>query len=216
MKMDDLTVNEKMIPLTKQVRECIDAKMSIDEGGKYVGIYHNGYGLIVRLINIANDHYDQSVRSKAQGFLDKIDNNGGIGTMYREAYAFSSKNRVKIKLPNRRTGDKGVRKLTASEKARIAEYANSNELSEDESSEVKRIQASIFEDKIASVDYNKLRQIIVKHQTSKPRSASGWSKVDEKIFDSIQSLLDRPDVSDVDKIRMFKIMDGVQDGKMPT
>jgi len=204
-------------PLSQQVKECLDANMSLEDGSKYVNFYHNGYTLIARLIRIQQQHTDPTVRAKAQSYLDDIDLNGGIGMYYRAAYRFSMLNQIKAKV-HRPKGDRGKRKLTRFEHIRIAEFAVRSDLSEDEHSEIKRIQASIMEDKIASVDYEKLKQISAKYRPviHHGNSKRGWTTIDEKTYSDIQVLLDRPDVSDTDKKRVYKLMEGIQEGKMPT
>lgn len=207
-------------PLTYQVQECLDAKWSIEDGSLYVGLNHKRFSLITRLIYIRDQHTDPQVRSKAKDHLDEIDKNGGIDTAtYQVAYRFSMVNQINVK-PHRHKADKGMRRLNLFERNRIKELIARIDLSEDESSELKRIQASIVEDKIASVDYGKLKQISIKYYPPKVTPTKGvkhgWTKMDDKTYNDIQALLDRPDVSDADKKRTFQLLDGMKDGKIQT
>jgi hypothetical protein len=211
----------KQLTITQQVQECLDAGMRADDGHQYVGIYITGYSLIVSLIRISKEHSDPQVRDKAKSYLDEFDKRGGIGTLYREAYRFSMGNRIKGALP-RRKGERGLRTLKASEKLRIDEFAHRTDLSHDELSEVKRIQASIIEDRITGVDYDKIRKIIINHSDSQARGTRGkhgkhgWKKITNKEWTEMQALINRPDVSDADKKQMFQLLDRVQDEKMRT
>lgn len=206
-------------PLSQQVKECVDAGMSIEDGSKYINMYHNGYSIVTRLLRIQQQHTDPQVRAKAQGYLDEIDLNGGIGTNYRAAYRFSMLHKIKVK-PNRPSYNKGVRRLSSFEHSRIAEFAVRSDLSEDEHSEIKRIQASIQDSKISSADYAKLKQLSVKYHpvihAAHSNKRAGWTKMDEKTYKDVEVLLDRPDVSDADKKHVYKLMDGVKDGKIET
>lgn len=215
--MDQTTLKP---PLSQQVKECLDAGMSIEEGSQYVNIYQSGFGLIAHLIRIRLYHTDPQVRSRAQSFLDEIDLNGGIGTAFRAAYKFSVENQIKTKTHRSHKAKKGVRRLSSFELNRIKELSSRSDINEDESSEVKRIQASILDEKISSMDYEKIKQISAKYYPSKVSSnkghKKGWTKMDEKTYNNVQLLLDRSDVSDANKKRTYQIMDNIQDGKIPT
>jgi len=206
-------------PLSHLVKECLDAGLSVEDGSKYVNMYHNGYSIVTRLIRIQQQHADPQVRAKAQDYLNEIDLNGGIGTIFRAAYRFSMLHKIKIK-PNRQKYNKGMRRLSSFEHSRITEFVSRSDLSEDEHSEIKRIQASILDNKISSVDYAKLKQIAAKYlpviHAAHGNKKAGWSKMDEKTYRDVEVLLDRPDVSDPDKKRIYKLMDGIKEGKIQT
>jgi hypothetical protein len=215
--MDQAT--SKQLTITQQVQECLDANMRADDGHQYVGIYVTGYNLIVSLIRISKEHVDLKVRDKAKSYLDEFDKRGGIGTLHQEAYRFSMGHRIKTLLPNRRKAERGMRTLKTSEKLRIDELAHRIDLDPDELSEIKRIQASIVEDRITVADFEKIRKIIISHSDSQvgvQRAKHGWRKVNDKVREEMQALIGRPDVSDADKKQMTDILDRVQDMKMQT
>src|SRR5580765_5262777 len=145
------------VPLSQRVKECIDANLPAEEGHLYVGIYIRGYNLIVNLLKIMYEHHDPQVRIRAKQYLDDFDKRGSIGDEYNAAYKFCQGNKLKIKSQHRK-GERGMRRLRISEEQRIQEFSERNDLEEEDSSEAKRIRASIFDNKVLSVDYDKLRR----------------------------------------------------------
>jgi hypothetical protein len=204
------------VPLSRAISECIEAGMLMEEGAQYVGIYDDGYRLIYNLLRISREHKDVVVRMKAQNFLDEFDNRGGIGVSYRMALRFTLANKLGGRIIPRKKADRGMTRLRISEKARIEEFANREDLTDDEHSEAKRIQASIVEDKIASVDYVKLRQMILKyyHREQNVNRKVGWRRIDEKTKKDAQALLDRADVSDADKKTVSAYLNQIKDGRI--
>jgi hypothetical protein len=214
IKMDQ-TSNIKL-SLTQRVKECIDAGMNFIEGAQYVGIYEDGYSLIVNLIRIANSHPDPQVKAKAGNFLTAFDNRDSIGRDFRVARRFTLANKIKEKIA-RKNSSRGLRLLRPSELARIAELADRSDTTDDERSELKRIQASVVDNKITTVDFEKMRQISVKYHGIRhvaARGKAGWKKVDEKTKNNILAFLDRPDVSDEPKKQVVKFLNGAEDGRM--
>lgn len=214
--MDQMTTK---LPLSKQVEECVNANMTGEDGSRYVNIYPAAYSLIARLSLIRDQHTNPQIRLEAKNLLDQIDLNGGVGTAYRAAYRFSMVNKIKVK-PSRSNAIKGLRKLNLFEHTRITEFASRTDLDEDETSEIKRIQSSIVEGKIASPDYEKLKIIFAKYHPVIRRAGDsngkrhGWVKMDEKTSENIKQLLERPDVSNIDKKAIFKIMEGLHEGRI--
>jgi hypothetical protein len=214
--MDQTTVIKHT--LSQQVQECIDAGMSAEEGHQYVNIYIRGYALIANLIKIAAVHPDPIVRANAEKHLKEIDQQGTIGKDFRTAYRFTMVNKIKAPVV-RKKGETGMRRLRLTEKDRIEEFIKRTDLNEDDLSEAKRIHASIFEDKVLSADYDKLRQLILKyghHHNRQSKPKNGWRTLDEKTWSEIQAVLERPDVSSTDKKRLSGFLNNVENGKMET
>src|SRR5262245_5730650 len=204
--MDQST--EPQHPLTQRIKECLDANMTATEGAQYVGIYDDGYRLIVSLLLIAKHHSRPDIKTRAEKFLAEFDQRGSIGEDFRAAYRFTMGYKVK-RVPVRRKSDRGMRRLRQYEKDRIAEFIARTDVSEDDHSELKRIQASIVEDRVLSLDYDKVRKMIITYgEVAKhPRGRNGWRKVNEKTWGEFESLLDRPDVSEADKRLMSQYID---------
>jgi hypothetical protein len=187
----------------------------MEEGSKHVGIYPEGYRVIAFIVRISQAHDNPNIRAEAEKFLAEFDKKNGIGRiLFRPAYRFAMAHIIKDKV-HRKGAKRGMRKLRASEKLRIEEFIANESITDDERSEAKRIQASIWEEKITSDDYNKLRGMIIKyHQPKHITKMNGWRKIDDKIYNDMQALLQRPDVSDTDKDRMEKVMFGMEDRRL--
>jgi hypothetical protein len=205
------------LSLTQRVKECLDAGMNFRDGSQYVNIYEDGYAIIAYLLQIVKSHLDPQVKNKAETFLAAFDERDHIGADFRMARRFVLAHRIKEKRV-RKNSNRGLRLLRPSELTRLSELANRSDITNDERSELKRMQASVVDERITTADFEKLRQISVKYHGIRhaARGKAGWKKIDEKILNDVQEFLDRPDVSDAPKKQVTKFMNGAEDGRMKT
>jgi hypothetical protein len=208
------------LPLSLQVRECMDAEMRVEDGAKYVGIYADGYSLVATLIRISRFHLDSQVQARASRYLAKFDQQGGIGGFHQEAYAFAVLNKLKASAAPRKIAVPGLIRLRLHERKYLDEFADRGDIEERDRNEAKRIKASISDDRVATVDRVKLRGLIVKYRGDKVRrpgrAGNGFRKLSEKVRGDVATLLARPDVNDADKKQAAKLIGGATDGKMKT
>jgi hypothetical protein len=223
---DELIIEAKAmmtddVPITLQVQECLDAGMTIAEGSEYTNIYHEGFRLIANITMISKFHQNIKIREEASKFLAEFDRRGSVGSIFQDALRFYMLNPVKEKrLHPRRKADRGFRFLRQHEKQRIEELAQRTDMKEEETSEVKRIRASIVGDKVATADYEKIAKISQIYKPStierQGRSKQGWRRINGKLHADVQILLGRADVKDSDKQQALKYLAKIDDGLMKT
>jgi hypothetical protein len=212
--------NKPKLSLTEQVKECMVAGMSADDGHRYVGIYDEGYRVITKLINISENHEDPIIRAAARGFLSTIDTKGGLKRLFRKALRFVTKNIAPPTTPlHRRARSLGLRTVRDRDKSRMEMAVKRGDVSEDVKSELKRILASFVDRKLSAADFNKAMGLLRPY--SRKRMTNGWRKVDSKTYSSpvdeqLRSLMNRTDVSDAVKRRASELLSSIVDGRMET
>jgi hypothetical protein len=205
------------LSLSDQVRECLDAgNVTINEGAEYTGIYNGAYQVIAGMIRIERSHPDPAVRIRAEGYLVEFDRHGSIGRLFQEAHRFVSTNKVRVKM-SRKKIERGRHRINSSEKKRVEDLASRGDVADEDRSEAKRIAASVVDDKIASVDYDKLIKFTHKYSNGhlQPRRVrAGWRRISDKSLGEFQSILARPDVGDADKKELSRLIDGAEEKRM--
>jgi hypothetical protein len=213
------------MPITQQVSECIEAGMTVEDGSKYVDMYDDGYRLIAKMILIAKHHRDPAVKTKAAEYLVDFNQRGGVGSNYRAALKFITAHKVKQKVSRRRSAVRGLHLLRPYEKSRIITFLRRSDIKEEHESEVKRIHASIVDDRITIEDYRKIRGMLLIYdelsrissdRTKRNRGKNGWRTIGEKTETDFKTLLERQDVADSDKRKLTELLSQVEDGRMKT
>jgi hypothetical protein len=208
-------------PLSDRVRECMNAHFVPIEGAKYIGIYDDGYRLIANLILIASDKdTDFDTKDKAKQYLSEIDERGSIGERYKDIYRFTLVHKTSHKT-QRREQQVGYRRLRPGEVTRLRTLLERKDIKDQDMSELKRINASVNNFKITSVDFNKLRDIAIAYAQIKPGGArighvNGWRAVDDKIFEGLNDIIDRTDTSISVKREASQLLEDVKDRRLKT
>lgn len=208
--------------LTHQIREAIQEGFSSVDGAKLVGIYDDGYRLIVKLISICDNHKDPAIRVKASSWLKLIDIKGEIGTLYRDLAAFTQTFSTGKK-PVTKDIHKQGSQIKVRQIDRLRVIAEREDIGEVDRAEAKRIINAIqyngASNRIYVADRHKMYDLFRSYD-NRVTGKRGWVSVDTgkipHFTEKLKELKNRVDVEDSVRKQVDELLEQIIDGKMQT